>query len=68
MAGKRLREYIFLLLTKGGEGRREEGTGKKEKEEERRETDAAAGPQELPKERKPPGVDAAPTNPRGSPG
>ena len=46
--------------------RRRDRKERKEKEEGRGEADAAAGLQKPPKDREPPGVDAAPTNPRES--
>ena len=58
----------FLFSTKGEEGRGEEGTEKKEKKRKKKEEKrtlqlASRSP---PEDREPPGVDAAPTNPRGS--
>ena len=48
------------------EEKRRDRNERKEKEEEKGEADAAAGLQKPPKDREPQGVDAAPTNPRGS--
>ena len=56
----------FLFSTKGKEEETKGQERKKRKEEEKGEADAAAGLQKSPKDREPPGVDAAPTNPRGS--